>query len=168
VQTLIHFGYQQEFPVRIAEAVQAVNQEQRGRFFAKIHKHFLGQLQGRSLTVWGLAFKPNTDDMREAPSITIIEKLLEQGAAITAYDPRAQQNARALFGPRISYAGDLYSSLQESDALIVITEWDEFRNPDLLRMKAAMKYPVLFDGRNLYDQDQLRRLGFVYYGIGRT
>jgi UDPglucose 6-dehydrogenase len=153
--------------LRIAEAVHTVNQEQPVRFCEKIHKHFQGQLSGHHLTVWGLAFKLGTDDMREAPSITIIEKLLEHGAKITVYDPQAQRNARAIFGERISYADDLYHSLRGAEALLLVTERDDFRHANFARIRQEMKSPVIFDGRNAYDKDELRRLGFIYYGVGR-
>lgn len=167
IQALIHMGHEQEFPLRIAEAVEAVNREQRLRFFEKIYKHFQGDLRGRRLTVWGLAFKPGTDDMREAPSITIIEKLLEHGAIVTAHDPKANGTARTIFGDRISYADDHYASLCGAEALILVTEWNEFRNPDFERVKREMKSSVIFDGRNIYNPEKLRKLGFTYYGVGR-
>ncbi|MCS7197416.1 MAG: UDP-glucose/GDP-mannose dehydrogenase family protein [Candidatus Bipolaricaulota bacterium] len=167
IKALIHLGRQLECPLHIAEAVEAVNHEQRLRFLEKIYKHFRRDLHGRRITVWGLAFKPGTDDMREAPSITIIQHLLSQGATITAHDPKANGTARAIFGDQISYAEDLYASLQGAEALVLITEWNEFRNPDFERMKQVMHSPVIFDGRNIYNPVKLRQLGFTYYGVGR-
>jgi UDPglucose 6-dehydrogenase len=148
-------------------AVATVNAGQKSRFVEKIQKHFGADLRGRVFAVWGLAFKPRTDDMREAPSIAIIESLLGVGATIRAYDPEAMENARKLFGDRIAYARRNYDALEGSDALLLITEWNEFRRPDFRRVKELMKSPVIFDGRNVYDPAELKKLGFVCYGIGR-
>lgn len=167
IRVLIRLGRDHDRPLRIAEAIEATNLEQRTRFFEKIAAHFQGDLRGRRMAVWGLAFKPETDDMREAPSVTIIGRLLDHGVKVVAYDPRAKTNAQRILGDRILIAGGQYDCLEEADALIIITEWSEFRNPDFERMKSVMKTPVIFDGRNIYEPLKLKRLGFAYYGVGR-
>ena len=151
---------------RILEAVEAVNSSQKRRLFEKMQE-VLGSLDGKQIAIWGLSFKPRTDDMREAPSITIIEALLEAGAKVVAYDPQAQRAARAIFGSRIRLAGQSYDALKGADALGILTEWNEFREPDFPRMRSLMRAPVIFDGRNLFDLAQMRTHGFTYYSIGR-
>jgi UDPglucose 6-dehydrogenase len=167
VKALVRMGQDHGYPLRIAAAVDTVNEEQRLRFFRKIHDHFQGRLKGRRIVIWGLTFKPGTDDMREAPSITIIEKLLEHGASVVAHDPKANSKARALFGDRIEYTDDHDGSVRAAEALVVLTEWGEFRTPDFERIKREMKTPVIFDGRNIYNPEKLRKMGFTYYGVGR-
>jgi UDPglucose 6-dehydrogenase len=127
----------------------------------------LGSLDGKQIAIWGLAFKPRTDDMREAPSITMIEALLEAGAKVVAYDPQAKRSARAVFGSRITLADHSYDALQGADALGILTEWNEFREPDFSRMRSLMRAPIIFDGRNLFDVSQMRADGFSYFSIGR-
>jgi UDPglucose 6-dehydrogenase len=124
-------------------------------------------LSGRTIAVWGLSFKPRTDDMREAPSVVIINSLLRAGAEVKAHDPVAMGEAYKIFKDRIFLAGDSYEALKGADALTVVTEWNEFRTPDFTRMKRLMKTPVIFDGRNIFNQDELRKLGFIYHGMGR-
>ena len=124
-------------------------------------------LKGRTIAVWGLAFKPRTDDMREAPAITIIERLLALGAAVRAYDPEAAPTARQIFGDRIVLCEKSYDALTGADALAIVTEWNEFREPDFEKMRRLLKTPVVFDGRNLYSPEHMRTLGFTYYSIGR-
>jgi UDPglucose 6-dehydrogenase len=133
-------------------------------------KHFGEDLTGLRFGIWGLAFKPNTDDCREAPSITMIRELLGRGASVAAYDPKAAQEAQKILGDnqRISYAKSKYSALNEADALLLVTEWKEFRSPDFDEMKMRMKTPVIFDGRNQYSSKAISRLGFSYYQIGRS
>jgi UDPglucose 6-dehydrogenase len=126
------------------------------------------KLGGRSFAVWGMAFKPRTDDMREAPSIVIIEELLQRGARIEAHDPEALGEGRKVFGDRINYHRVNYDALEGADALLIVTEWNEFRRPDFARMKTLMKSPTIFDGRNLYEPDVMRTHGFTYYPIGRN
>jgi UDPglucose 6-dehydrogenase len=128
---------------------------------------FGDSLSGRRFAVWGLAFKPRTDDMREAPSIAIVQGLLARGAEVAVYDPEALAEARKLFGDRVSYHRVNYEALQDADALLLVTEWNEFRRPDFPRMKQLMRRPVIFDGRNVYDPDTMRDEGFTYYPIGR-
>ena len=139
----------------------------RKRFFGKVAKYFGGELEGRKIAVWGIAFKPNTDDTREAPVFYIIDELLKGEATVTVYDPEAMEGARRRYGDRIEYAESSYGALQGADALVVATEWNEFRKPDFGLMKNLMKQPVLFDGRNIYDPRKMRELGIVYHSIGR-
>ncbi len=166
VQALVHAARKGGYGFRILEAVEAVNTSQKRRLFEKMEA-VLGSLDGKQIAIWGLAFKPRTDDMREAPSITIIEALLEAGAKVVAYDPQAQRPARAIFGSRITLAGHSYEALKGADALGILTEWNEFREPDFARMRSLMRTPVIFDGRNLFGLAQMRAHGFTYYSIGR-
>ncbi|MCE2789487.1 MAG: UDP-glucose 6-dehydrogenase, partial [Saprospiraceae bacterium] len=131
------------------------------------HRYFGGRLEGKKIAVWGLAFKPNTDDIREAPALTIIRSLLEMGASIQVYDPEAMANVKKILGESISYAENEYEALQGADALAIVTEWTVFRNPDFDQMKSLMHAPVIFDGRNVYDVAEMEALGFVYDSIGR-
>jgi UDPglucose 6-dehydrogenase len=166
VQALVHSARKGGYRFRILESVEAVNHSQKRRLFEKMHA-VLGSLDGKQIAIWGLAFKPRTDDMREAPSITMIEALLEAGAQVVAYDPQAQRSARAIFGSRITLANHSYDALQGADALGILTEWNEFREPDFSRMRSLMRAPIIFDGRNLFDVSQMRADGFSYYSIGR-
>ena len=166
VQALVHSARKDGYRFRILEAVEAVNSSQKRRLFEKMQA-VLGPLDGKQIAIWGLAFKPRTDDMRAAPSITMIEALLEAGAKVVAYDPQAQRSARAIFGSRITLAGRSYDALKGADALGILTEWNEFREPDFSRMRSLMRAPVIFDGRNLFDLAQMRDHGFTYYSIGR-
>lgn len=152
--------------VLLAE-VDRINQEQRVRFFNKISSHFNGNLKGKKLAVWGLAFKPDTDDMREAPSVTVIKRLVNEGVSITAYDPVASENARFYLNDTIEYATDKYSALDGADALVIFTEWGEFKKPDFAQLRARLKSPLIFDGRNMYEVNEMQKLKFSYYSIGR-
>jgi len=154
------------YDFRLVKAAEAVNQSQRGSLVDKVRKHFNGDVRGKTLAVWGLAFKPNTDDMREAPAVTIIQELVKGGAKVRATDPEAMDVARAIFKDSIEYVPKPYDALPGADALILVTEWNEFRRPDFERMKTLMKSPVVFDGRNIYTPSVLERLGFRYYGMG--
>jgi UDPglucose 6-dehydrogenase len=145
-----------------------VNERQKRVLVDKVVGHFGADLAGRCFAVWGLAFKPRTDDMREAPAIPIIEGLLERGARVQAHDPEAMQAARPFFGDRISYHRHNYEALDGADALLVVTEWAEFRRPDFQRMKDLLRAPVVFDGRNIYDPHVMRELGFTYHSIGQA
>jgi UDPglucose 6-dehydrogenase len=158
----------QEVPMALLSAVEQVNERQKRSLAEKVKAHFGSKLNERTLAVWGLSFKPRTDDMREAPSITVIEELLQAGARIQAFDPQAVREARKHFGDRIRYAANNYEAAQDADALIIVTEWNEFRRPNFDRLKRLLKDPVIFDGRNLYDPVELNGLGFTYYSIGRT
>lgn len=169
VQALIHSAQQIGIAPRILQAVSVVNQNQQQVLFKKIQRHFQGHLQGRRLALWGLAFKPNTDDMREAPSRKVMEALWATGARVQAYDPQAMKEAQRLYGPRddLRLCESPEAALQEADALVIVTEGKVFRSPNFELMKASLKQPVIFDGRNLYDPQRMRQLGFVYYAIGR-
>jgi UDPglucose 6-dehydrogenase len=166
VKAMMRFAEDAEYDFRILKAVEAVNVTQKTRLAAKMKKHF-GSLKGKTVAVWGLAFKPKTDDMREAPSIALIESLLTAGAAVQVYDPEAMGVAKKHFGTRITYADANYGALKGADALAIVTEWNEFRRPDFERMRTLMKTPVIFDGRNLFVPAQMKQNGFIYYSIGR-
>ena len=167
IKALIKMAENSGYDLKIAKAVEGVNFAQREKFFKKIYDYFGGQLEGKKIAVWGLSFKPGTDDMREAPSISIINRLLEHGVEVRVHDPKANGTAEAIFGERITYFANPYDSLQSAEVLILLTEWSEFRNPDFKRMKELMKSPVVFDGRNLYNPAKLSGMGFTYYGVGR-
>jgi UDPglucose 6-dehydrogenase len=156
-------GY--EFP--IMRAVHAVNEAQKRVLGEKIRRHFGEDLSGRRFAVWGIAFKPRTDDIREAPALVLIEDLLSAGAQVAVFDPEAMDNARRVLGDRVDFSGSAHEALEGADALVVVTEWNEFRFPDFDRMKKALKEPVVFDGRNVYDPRAMSDLGFVYVSIGR-
>jgi len=167
VKALIHTGEEAGVPMTIVRAVDEVNERQKTVLVPKVLKRFGDDLAGKTFAIWGLAFKPRTDDMREAPSVSIINELLAHGASIAVYDPEAVQSAKKLFGDKLRYGASDYEILDGADALIVVTEWNEFRRPDFSRMKGLMKAPVIFDGRNIYDVAQMKREGFVYYNIGQ-
>ncbi len=152
----------------LLKAVEKVNERQKGILIEKVTRHFGADLAGLTFAVWGLAFKPRTDDMRDAPSIMVIEGLLKAGAKVQAFDPEAAGEAKKVFGGRIQYANRNYEALSGAEALLVLTEWNEFRRPDFVRIKQLLKHPVIFDGRNLYDPADIRKLGFQYYSIGRS
>ena len=166
VKALLKFSADKGYDFQILRAVEKVNDAQKGRLVSKMEKHF-GSMKGRTIGVWGLAFKPRTDDMREAPSIAIINRLLTLGATVQAYDPEAEHVARGIFGSRITFAAKSYDALKGADALAIVTEWNEFREPDFSRIRKLMRTPVIFDGRNLYSPEHLKALGFTYYSIGR-
>jgi len=168
IKALIDTGRQHSYDMQILEAVDAVNQNQATRFVERVRQHFQGNLRDKRLAVWGLSFKPRTNDMRDAPSITIIEKLLAEGAVVAAYDPEAMEEAKRIFGGRIQLSANNYGCIEGADALLLVTEWQAFRNPNFERMKSTMRHPVVFDGRNIYDPVQLRQHGFTYYSVGRA
>ena len=151
---------------RILESVEQVNATQKLRLVEKMRAYF-DTLRDKTIGVWGLSFKPRTDDMREAPSVPTIEGLLAAGARVQAYDPQAARAARVIFGDRITYADHSYDALDGADALAIVTEWNEFREPDFARMRSLMRAPVIFDGRNVFDVEQMRTEGFIYHSIGR-
>ena len=169
VAALVSFAAAKDYNFRILRAVERVNNRQKRFLFDQMFNHFNGSLHERTIAIWGLAFKPNTDDMREAPSIALIERLLRVGACVRVYDPHASVNAESVLGPRdgVTYSATAFSALTGADAVALVTEWDEFRDPDVARMRDAMKTPVIFDGRNLYDPKRMRDQGMVYYSIGR-
>jgi UDPglucose 6-dehydrogenase len=166
VKALIRMGHEVGAPFNVVEAVDRANETQKAILVPRVVAH-LGGLSGKTVAVWGLAFKPRTDDMREAPAIAVIEGLLEGGASVRAYDPKAEEQARRLFGDRIVVCGRAYEAVTDADALVVVTEWSEFREPDFAKIKGLMRRPAIFDGRNIYDPRVLRDLGFHYEGIGR-
>lgn len=168
VKALVKMSRDQGLSPEIMEAVERVNQGQREWFLQDIIEYFRGNLKGKMLAVWGLAFKPQTDDMREAPSVDIIRALMKRGARFRAHDPAAMETARKVLGERaIEYFSDPYQALEGSDALLLLTEWHQFREPDFFRMKKLLRRPVIFDGRNQYDPQEMRRLRFSYHCIGR-
>ena len=167
VNALIKTGAENNVNMSIIEAVNETNKQQRVNFVNKILQHFGKDLSDKTFAVWGLAFKPKTNDMREAPSITIINKLLEHGAKIQAYDPKAMDTAKNIFGDKIIYTRSSYDALRNADCLLLLTEWNEFRLPDFQRIKTTLKTPVIFDGRNQYNEDVLTKMGFIYYCFGK-
>ncbi len=169
VKALIHTLKDHGFGAEILSSVEKVNRQQRTSFLEKITRHMGDDLKGVTFAVWGLAFKPQTDDMREAPAIDIINGLRERGASIRAYDPIAADTARAILGDeRIEYLRNNYDVLKGVDALLLLTEWHHFRKPDFQKMKSMMKRPVIFDGRNQYEPEKMKELGFTYFSIGRN
>jgi len=169
VQALIRSAHEAGHEPQILNAVEAVNDKQKEVLFQKMQRHFAGDLKGRNFALWGLAFKPNTDDMRQAPAVTLIELLLKAGATVKAYDPVAAAEAQRMFAGRAGFtlAKSAYEAAQGADALAIVTEWQEFRSPDFDRLKQILKAPVIFDGRNLYEPSMLSRFGLIYYAIGR-
>jgi len=167
VQAIVRTAAEMGYDFQILKAVEAVNEKQKHLLVEMVQKHFGKDLKGKRIAVWGLAFKPNTDDMREAPAVVVIEGLLAAGAKVTAYDPEAVPECKKRhLGDRIDYAEMPMATLDGADALVLVTEWNEFRRPDFEAVKSAMKTPVVFDGRNIYPRATLERLGFTYYGIG--
>ncbi|MEX0716543.1 MAG: UDP-glucose/GDP-mannose dehydrogenase family protein [Planctomycetaceae bacterium] len=166
VRALMHVAREMEMQPRVLAAVDAVNDAQKNVLFEKLSAHFGGDFSGRTVAIWGLSFKPRTDDVREAPALVLIEKLLAAGAAVRVHDPAALDNVRAIHGDRLVYCEHHYDALDGADALAIATEWSEFRNPDFDHMKRKMTHPAIFDGRNLYDPAKLKEAGFLYSGIG--
>ena len=167
VKAIIRTAEENNYDLNILKAVDLANTNQREILVKKIMEHFGGNLKGRVIGIWGLSFKPNTDDIREAPSITIIKRLLEVGARIKAYDPAAMDEVKKEFYDRIKYSKKSYDALEGADALVLITEWNEFREPDFERILKLMNTPVVFDGRNIFNPRKLQGMGFTYYGVGR-
>lgn len=167
VKAVIRTAEQYGLDFRMLRAAEEVNVRQKRLLVDKVMEHFGEYLRGMRFAVWGLSFKPRTDDMREAPSITIIEALLRANAEVHAHDPEALGEARKIFGDRIHYHRVNYDALRGADALLIVTEWNEFRRPDFDRMKQLMKHPVIFDGRNIYDPEDMQARGFIYYSVGR-
>ena len=167
VQALAKSAKDVNYEFKILDAVMEINEKQKLHLIPKIKSYFNGDLKGKKIAVWGLAFKPNTDDIREAPALTIIESLLEHGAVISVYDPEAMNNVRNLFTDRIHFADHQYEALADADALIIATEWSEFRTPDFDRIISLLKNKVIFDGRNLFDLNKMEEMGFHYESVGR-
>lgn len=166
VKAIVKFTSDKGYDFQILKAVERVNHRQKSVLASRMEKHF-GSLAGRTIAIWGLAFKPRTDDMREAPAIVLIERLLAAGARVQAFDPAAMPTAKKLFGAGVTFAPRSYAALDGADALAVVTEWNEFREPDFGKMRRLMKTPVVFDGRNIYSRELMRAHGFTYYSIGR-
>ncbi|MBP3960449.1 UDP-glucose/GDP-mannose dehydrogenase family protein [Gemmata sp. G18] len=167
VEAIIAMGRRTDLPLELMRAVDAVNDAQKRVLFEKVRAHYAEELAGKTLALWGLAFKPRTDDIREAPALTLIDALLEAGVKVRVHDPEATANVREIYGDKLHYADRPYGALEGADGLVVVTEWAEFRNPDFEVMKRLLAQRVIFDGRNVYDPKLLRQLGFTYYGIGR-
>ncbi|HEY8898172.1 MAG TPA: UDP-glucose/GDP-mannose dehydrogenase family protein [Niastella sp.] len=168
VQALVKSSTEVGYDFQILNAVMDVNEKQKLHLLPKIQKYFKGNLKGKRFALWGLAFKPNTDDIREAPALYIIDALVKEGASVCAYDPEAVNNVRALVGDKIQYAENQYDCLEGADALIIATEWNEFRTPNFLKIVTALKNKVIFDGRNLFEADAIKELGFYYESVGRA
>jgi len=167
VKALVRMGAECGVPLDVLTAVESANERQKRVLIKKIRQALGDDLRNRRIALWGLAFKAGTDDMRESPALTLITGLLEEGVTICAHDPAAMQHARALIGNRIDYAETNYEALANADALVVVTDWNEYRHPDFDRVKRTLKQPVIVDGRNLYDVEKMRELGLKYYSIGR-
>jgi UDPglucose 6-dehydrogenase len=167
VKALIKSGKDSGYKLRILQSVEDVNNDQKEVVFKKISKHFGGNLKGVRIGIWGLSFKPNTDDMREAPSLVVIENLLAAGAKVKVYDPVSMEETKRKIGDTLEYSKDMYDTVIDADALVLMTEWSEFRMPNFNVLNRLMKNKVVFDGRNIYDPQEMKENGFVYYGIGR-
>lgn len=167
VKALIKTADENGYTLEVLKAVESVNDKQKSVLFEKLNKYYNGDLKGKVIGLWGLSFKPKTDDMREAPSLVIIEKLLESGAKVRAYDPVAMEEGKRILGNKIEFVDDQYGALVDADALILVTEWSEFRMPNFKVVKKLLNKPVLFDGRNIYDPEEMQELGIDYFGIGR-
>ncbi len=168
VNALIKTSKEKGSEMRLLTLVDQVNKDQKQVIVKKILQHFGENIKGMKFAIWGLAFKPNTDDMREAPSVVIIEELLKRGATVTAYDPEAMENAKFYLQERIKYAEDQYKAVEGANALLVLTEWNEFNNPDLEQVKSLLAKPIIFDGRNVFNRRKTKELGFTHYSIGKT
>jgi len=167
VQALARTAQDYDYDFKVLQSVMDVNYAQKKRLLPLIMNHFGGDLKGKTIAVWGLAFKPYTDDIREAPALDNIRELLEAGAKITAYDPEAMENVRNILGNQITFAHTSYAALDDADALVIMTEWPMFRTPEFEKMNLLLKNKVIFDGRNVYELEQMREMGYTYYSIGR-
>jgi len=166
IKALIKTAAQNGYRMQLLEAVEAVNEQQKSVLFDKIMNRFQGNISGKIFAMWGLSFKPNTDDMREAPSLVLIDKIIKAGGSIQAFDPVAMNETKHMIGEIIKYCDTEYEALEGADALLIVTEWTDFRSPDFTRIKKSLVNPIVFDGRNIYDRKELNELGFEYYGIG--
>ena len=168
IRAIIHMAQSKGLPARMMEAVDGVNEAQKDVLFQKIHQQFGGELKDKTIALWGLAFKPKTDDVREAPALVLIDSLLQAGAQVRVHDPESLTHVRSLYGERLAYCDRPYGALEQADALAVVTEWNEFRNPDFEVMRRLMRQPIIFDGRNVFDPARMAALRFIYHGIGRA
>ncbi len=168
VNALIKTSKEHGSEIKLLSLVDKVNKEQKLVLVNKVLKHFGNDIAGRKFAIWGLAFKPNTDDMREAPSVVVINELLKLGAKVSAYDPEAMENAKFYLQDRIEYVDNQYNALKDADALLILTEWNEFRNPNFKQVKSLLKHPVVFDGRNIFNRRRTKEHGFTHYSIGKT
>ena len=168
VRAVIHMARTHGLPARMMEAIDEVNEAQKNVLVHKVLDHFQDDGAGKTVAIWGLAFKPKTDDIREAPALVLIDALLAAGVALRVHDPEALANVRTIYGDRLTYCDRPYGALEQADALAIVTEWNEFRNPDFEVMSRLLRHPVIFDGRNLYDPAKMAALGFTYHGIGRA
>jgi UDPglucose 6-dehydrogenase len=168
IRAMIHMAQTKGLSAQIMEAIDAVNEAQKQVLFQKICQHFRCEIKGKTIALWGMAFKPRTDDVREAPALVLIDALLKAGAELRVHDPEALGNVRAIYGDRLVYCDRPYGALEQADALVVVTEWNEFRNPDFEVMRRLMRQPVIFDGRNVFNPARMAALGFAYQGIGRA
>lgn len=167
VQALFKTANEYQYEFKILNSVMNVNQLQRERFMQKVNQYYNSDLKGKHFALWGLAFKPDTDDVREAPALYIIDELLKAGATVSVFDPEAMENVKRIYGDKITFATGMYETLKDADALLIATEWNEFRNPDFDKMKTLLKSRVIFDGRNLYELNDMIEQGFYYNSIGR-
>jgi UDPglucose 6-dehydrogenase len=166
VKALIKTASENGYEMKILQAVEEVNEFQKTVLFTKLMNRFQGKIEGKTIAMWGLSFKPNTDDMREAPSLTIIKSIIEAGGKVQAYDPVAMNDAKDMLGDSIRYCTDEYQALEGADVLLIVTEWIDFRSPDFEKIKATLKNPIVFDGRNIFDTKEMNDMGFEHYGIG--
>jgi UDPglucose 6-dehydrogenase len=166
VKALIHTAEDFKYSLRVLKAVEEVNEDQKSVMFHKVFNYFKGDLHRKTIAMWGLSFKPQTDDMREAPSLVLIRKFIDAGARVRAYDPVAMHEAQRVLGDKIEYAQDQYDALIDADALVLVTEWPEFKFPNFNIIRKLVKTPVIFDGRNIYDRAEIKRKGFDYFCIG--
>jgi UDPglucose 6-dehydrogenase len=168
IRAVVHMARSRGVPACMMESVDRVNEAQKAVLVRKVLEHFAGGADGKTVAIWGLAFKPRTDDIREAPALVLINALLEAGVQLRVHDPEALANVRAIYGDRLTYCDRPYGALEQADALAIVTEWNEFRNPDFEVMLRLLRQPVIFDGRNLYDPARMATLGFTYFGMGRA
>ncbi|MBV8312219.1 MAG: UDP-glucose/GDP-mannose dehydrogenase family protein, partial [Planctomycetaceae bacterium] len=168
IRAVIHMAQSKGLQARMMESVDEVNEAQKDVLFRKIEAYFGNTLHERTVAIWGLAFKPRTDDIREAPALVLIDSLLKAGVELRVHDPEALANAREIYGDRLTYCDRPYGALEQADALVLATEWNEFRNPDFEVMVRLLRRPVIFDGRNVYEPARMTALGFTYHGIGRA
>jgi UDPglucose 6-dehydrogenase len=167
IRAIVGMGKRLGMKLDLIEAVDKVNEAQKRVLFGKIRRHYGGELRGKTLAVWGLAFKPRTDDIRDAPALALIDALLAEGAVLRVHDPEAMANVRTLYGDRLTYCDRPYGAVEGADGLVIVTEWPEFRNPDFEVVRRLLKERVIFDGRNIFEPRQMEAMGFTYYGIGR-